>query len=214
MSIKDTDVKKLWGLSAGRCSRPGCDELCIRFLTDDPTVIGEMAHIIAKSPDGPRGVSDGGSDTYQNLILLCPTHHTEIDKAAPGTFSADVLLDWKKQHEAEVNDGFSSPVYSSSAEMATFVKRLLIENETAWRTYGPDSPTAQSNPLSNLHLLWPLRKLDTIVPNNRRIVNIIQRNSTLFDVPGYAAACLFVEHAEGFEGESAEYCPKRSGTSA
>ena len=86
MSIKDKDVKTLWGLSAGRCSRPGCDEPCIRFLTDDPTVIGEMAHVIAKSPDGPRGVSDGGSDTYQNLILLCPTHHTEVDKAAPGTF--------------------------------------------------------------------------------------------------------------------------------
>jgi len=199
MSIKEKDIKKLWGLSAGRCSRSGCDELCIRFLTDDPTVIGEMAHVIAQSPQGPRGTPEGGEDTYENLILLCPTHHKEIDKAPAGTFPVETLLDWKKRHEAEVNEAFRSPVYSSRREMATQLKRLLIENETAWKTYGPDSSAAQLNPLSNMHLIWTVRKLDILVPNNRRIISTIQRNSSLFDVPGYRAACLFVEHAEGFE---------------
>jgi len=197
--MKEKDIKKLWGLSAGRCSQPGCDELCIRFLTDDPTIIGEMAHIIAKSPTGPRGDPAGGADTYENLILLCPTHHTEIDKAPPDTFSAETLLDWKERHEAEVNDAFRSPGFSSRRELAYYVKRLLIENQSAWKTYGPESSAAKDNPLSNLHLVWDLRKLDTIVPNNRRIINLIRRNSPLFDDAGYAAACSFVEHAEGFE---------------
>jgi len=158
-----------------------------------------MAHIIARSPSGPRGVSSGGENTYENLILLCPTHHTEIDKAPPGTFSADTVVAWKTQHEAEVNAAFRSPVFSSRREMAAHIKRLLIENATAWRTYGPDSVAAKTNPLCNLHLVWTLRKLDTIVPNNRRISDAIRRNASLFDTAGYEAACLFVEHAEGFE---------------
>lgn len=71
MSISEKDIKKLWGLAAGRCSYPGCDENCLPFLDyDDPTIIGEMAHVIAKKPKGPRGQSDGGSDNYENLILL------------------------------------------------------------------------------------------------------------------------------------------------
>jgi hypothetical protein len=86
MSLSSKDIKKLWGLAAGRCSRPGCSEVCIKFLAADPTVIGEMAHVIAKKPGGPRGVVTGGEDTYENLVLLCPTHHTEVDKSPPGAF--------------------------------------------------------------------------------------------------------------------------------
>jgi HNH endonuclease len=129
MSINTKDIKKLWGLAAGRCSRPGCDEECIRFLADDPTVIGEMAHVIAKSPKGPRGVQQGGEDTYDNLILLCPNHHSEIDKAPAGTFPPDTLRDWKKQHEREVAAAFVSPVFSTTKEGRTALslqRRSLI----------------------------------------------------------------------------------------
>ena len=74
MTISSKDIKKLWGLAAGRCSCPGCSEACIKFFRDgDPTVIGEMAHVVAKKPGGPRGVVSGGDDTYENLVLLCPT---------------------------------------------------------------------------------------------------------------------------------------------
>lgn len=69
MSVSTKDLKKLWGMAAGRCSKPGCAVECIRFLdAGDPTVIGEMAHIIANKPDGPRGQPEGGEDTYENLI--------------------------------------------------------------------------------------------------------------------------------------------------
>jgi hypothetical protein len=41
--------------------------------------------------------------------------------------------------------------------------------------------------------------LGTIVPNNRKIVDAIQRNSALVESQPYAACRMFVEHAEGFE---------------
>jgi hypothetical protein len=199
MSIGSKDTKKLWGLSAGRCSRPGCDDECIKFLTDDPTVIGEMAHIIAQSPRGPRGVQQGGEDVYENLILLCPTHHSEVDKAPPETFPPDLLRRWKKEHEAEIASSFVSPRFSSAKELARHVKSLLTENRSAWQTYGPESDAARSNPMSNVAEIWPLRKLSTIVPNNRRIVEGIRQNRGLLTNNQYASSCSFIEHAEGFE---------------
>ncbi|HKJ40712.1 MAG TPA: HNH endonuclease [Sunxiuqinia sp.] len=77
--MKEKDIKILWGRSGNRCA------ICQVELTPDgdKETLGEMAHIVAKSGDGPRGATDlpsGERDRYRNLILLCPTHHCEIDK--------------------------------------------------------------------------------------------------------------------------------------
>ena len=200
MSISTKDIKKLWGMAAGRCSKPGCQVECIRFLdADDPTVIGEMAHIIAKKPDGPRGQSEGGDDAYGNLILLCPTHHTEIDKSPDGTFSEEEIHRWKSEHEQNVANSFVSPNFSSIKELAVAIKRILIQNHSIWRSSGPESDEAKANPMSNLVEVWNLRKLGTIVPNNRKIINIINQNNGLFELNDLHACYEFVEHAEGFE---------------
>ena len=200
MAISDKDLKKLWGLAAGRCSKPGCAEECVKFLDDkDPTVIGEMAHVIAKKPEGPRGVPAGGDDTYENLILLCPTHHTEVDKAPEGFYSVEELLEWKERHEERVRQSFLSPRFTDRTELATAIKTLLIENKVIWQQYGPESEEAQRNPLSNLHKVWTLRKLSTIVPNNRKIILIIQHNKDLFRINDLEPCIQFIEHAEGFE---------------
>jgi hypothetical protein len=92
LSISEKDIKKLWGLAAGRCSYPGCAENCLPFLDcDTPTIIGEMAHVIAKKPKGPRGQYESVSNNYGNLILLCPTHHRMIDKAEEGQFTIQAV---------------------------------------------------------------------------------------------------------------------------
>lgn len=200
MAVAEKDIKKLWGLAAGRCSKPGCEAECIRFLdANDPTVVGEMAHVIAKKPDGPRGVPEGGDDSYENLILLCPTHHTEIDKAPNEFFPAETIIRWKTDHEQRVRNSFLSPRFSRREELAVAIKRLLISNKGTWQHYGPDSEEATRNPLSNMHTVWELRKLDTIVPNNRRIIRMIETNKELFDIKDYEICAQFVEHAEGFE---------------
>lgn len=60
-------------------------------------LVGEEAHIVAKSPDGARGespLSPEQRDEYSNLILLCPTDHALIDKA-PEDYSVSLLLEMK-----------------------------------------------------------------------------------------------------------------------
>lgn len=200
MAIPEKDIKKLWGLAAGRCSKPGCEEECIKFLNSyDPTVIGEMAHVIARKPDGPRGLTIGGEDTYENLILLCPTHHTEIDRAPEGIFTAEIIYGWKRRHEERVRNSFLSPHFPDAQRLAIEIKRLLVKNKITWERYGPDSEEARRNPLSNLHEIWTLRKLDTIVPNNRRIIRMIEQNEEHFNISDYRICAQFIEHAEGFE---------------
>jgi hypothetical protein len=158
-----------------------------------------MAHVIARKPDGPRGQADGGEDTYENLILLCPTHHTEIDKAPEGIFTVEQIYEWKQAHEERVRNSFLSPKCPDRFSLGSAIKRLLIENKAAWRQYGPESDEAQRNPMSSLADVWQLRKLDTIVPNNRRIIRLIEQNKEHIDINDYLHCVTFVEHAEGFE---------------
>jgi hypothetical protein len=194
------DIKKLWSLAAGRCSKPGCEEECIKFLDEhDLTSIGEMAHVIAKQPAGSRGLPSGGENTYEYLILLCPTHHRQIDKAPEGIYSSELMRKWKKAHEEHVNNSFLNLRYSDRLQLAVAIKRLLLKNKIAWEQYGPGSQDAKNNPMSNMHEIWTLRKLDTIVPNNRQIVLMIEQNKDYFEIADYKTCVHFIEHAEGFE---------------
>ncbi|MCI5107907.1 MAG: HNH endonuclease [Pseudomonadales bacterium] len=100
--MRDKDIKILWGRAGNRCS------ICKLELTPDgeKETLGEMAHIIAKSQYGPRGDSTLNKallDEYKNLILVCPTHHTEIDKNYQD-WSIDKLIQAKKSHEAWVSE--------------------------------------------------------------------------------------------------------------
>lgn len=107
----DSDIKILWGRAANRCS------ICKMELTPDGErqTIGQMAHIVAKKPAGPRGNDPlplAERDKYGNLILLCPNHHSTID-TYPSDWSISTLRKIKDEHEqwvvSQLNSGFESP---------------------------------------------------------------------------------------------------------
>ena len=200
MAISEKDIKLLWGRAGGRCSKPGCGIDLTKDVDEGlDYVIGEMAHVIARSPDGPRGKADGGTDTYANLILLCPNHHREIDKAPPGTFSAELLNEWKSEHEERIRSVGSAERFEAFGDLAVGVRMLLAENRVTWETLGPTSDLARRNPDSNAHRLWELRRADRIAPNNRKIVNMIRANQHLLDDRQAEAFAAFVNHAEAYE---------------
>lgn len=106
-NYQDRDLKLLFSRSAGRCSFRGCDQKCIidGYGTDPDAVIGEIAHIHAYQADGPRGqngFTEKQLNSYANLMLLCPTHHTQVDKL-PNNYSAEDLQQMKEEHEAKVD---------------------------------------------------------------------------------------------------------------
>lgn len=87
MNIPDVDLKLLWGKAAGRCSHPGCPNVCIKYFEKSgDKILGEMAHVIPQSSDGPRGTPGvEGPDTYENLILLFRDAIAEHDEVASVT---------------------------------------------------------------------------------------------------------------------------------
>jgi HNH endonuclease len=203
MNLSDADLKKLWGLAAGICSAPECHQDCIPFLDPKtPTVIGEMAHVIAQSKDGPRGDGkNAGEDTYENLILLCPTCHTKIDKAPANTYSREVLLKWKTEHE-KARSSLKAPRYENLQQLAKAVSQLLEENYLVWKKYGPESELAKSNPFSAGARIWTFQKLSIIHPNNRRIAQLLKSHKDIIPVGDWSICAEFIQHASIFEQSS------------
>jgi hypothetical protein len=105
-SYTDRTLKILWGRSAGRCAMPSCRVELLLDQTDyDPVVvIGDAAHMVASSEDGPRGdptIVAQGRDVYDNLILLCKNCHARID-GQPISNPVPYLNKIKSDHEAWV----------------------------------------------------------------------------------------------------------------
>lgn len=108
MSVSDSDLKILWGRAAGFCSNPGCLRDLTVIIESGSFNIGEMAHVIAKSDKGPRGIEGISDNTYKNLILLCPNCHRIIDKAPKGAYTEEKIFGWKDKAEARRDAAFVS----------------------------------------------------------------------------------------------------------
>ena len=92
-----TTIKRLFMLSGHYCCAPGCTNAIYARVGDEDVLIGEIAHIEGSSDEGPRpnpALSRADRDGYDNLILLCPTHHSLVDKA-DSEFSVETLRRWK-----------------------------------------------------------------------------------------------------------------------
>lgn len=102
----------LWGRAGGRCSFAGCGRELVEdaTATDDESLVGDIAHIVAQSPDGPRGnapLSLEQRDKHANLILLCKKHHKIIDDQE-NTYTVESLQLMKAAHEQRVREALST----------------------------------------------------------------------------------------------------------
>lgn len=80
------------GGECAKCSKP--------VVTKQGVFIGEIAHIVGVRPGAPRhdpDVPPPQLHELNNLLLLCPNCHTEIDKS-PAQFPADKLRQIKAEH--------------------------------------------------------------------------------------------------------------------
>lgn len=101
MAISDRDRKLLWARSGDLCAFPGCHQALTQEGVDSPFPVGEEAHVVARTPDGPRGedpLPRRERDKYANLLLLCPTHHAVVDNDTT-TYTVAKLHEMKADHE-------------------------------------------------------------------------------------------------------------------
>lgn len=134
MGISQKDLRILYQQSGNRCAFPGCTKSLVyrADATSSPTSISEVAHIVAKSLDGPRGgypLPVEERDLYDNLILLCEEHHHIVDDN-PASYPVEMLRRWKLEHEQLVNSATGKAVAKRHAheQSESYVKETIYSS--------------------------------------------------------------------------------------
>lgn len=94
--------------AGGRCEFKGCNRyLFEHHLTLSRGNFSQMAHIVAFSDKGPRGGMNKKkikiAHNIDNLLLLCPSCHKEIDDH-PNEYKISLLKGYKKEHEKRIKE--------------------------------------------------------------------------------------------------------------
>lgn len=147
-SIPDAVKLQLWTRAGGRCEFCDCNKPLWRDgLTLKNIKLGEMAHIIGASSDGPRGndSSEELQQDFDNLMLLCHEHHKLVD-SKPEEYPAEQLRTWKRQHEHRIFVQTSIHGTEYQTTILRFAYKIgerfvEISNEATWKAIAPKYPT-------------------------------------------------------------------------
>jgi hypothetical protein len=133
LSIKHDTLRALFAKSGNVCAFPGCNE---EMVTNRQIFVGEICHIEAANPGGPRFNSNSNDEerrSFENLFLMCLKHHRETDDVA--AFDTQSLKAVKLQHEAlhgqkpfKVNEAF---LFRLESEMECYWVAIADANNNA-----------------------------------------------------------------------------------
>lgn len=187
-------------MGAGWCYKPSCGTGFLWHVVDEHTTVklAEVAHIIAAGRLGPRadaGASESQLTSVDNLVLLCPTCHTIVDRASE-VFTLEVIREWKMLHEGRLREALGVSRCETREELNDKVWRLLQVNKKSWEYYGPES---QQNMVgaSNRSRGWKRIVLKTIIPNNAAIRALIRENQRLIATEEMGVVADFELHTQG-----------------
>lgn len=197
----NTFVKtKLFANSAGFCQRPECNEPLFKNFKEKEIHIAEIAHIISVN-NGAREkkITKEEKGSYENLILLCPNCHTIIDKNEID-FPELLINTWKVQHESRLAEVFSFKKFESRQEVRLILEPLFEENKMIFELYGPENDY-KLNPESENAGIWLTKMRSEIIPNNRKILNLINHNLHLTNPQERTYFQIFKQHLKDLEAK-------------
>ena len=147
-------MRALYSESMGRCMNPDCQKEL--FISEGD--ISEKAHIIA--------YCDSENNSFDNLVILCPTCHTKFDKLH--LYTAEQVREWKKIRKKEVTRIFCKK-FNSFDELSEEIAPLLLENKLYFESYY----------LNDNKTLWDKFECKILI-NNRKIKDLLENNLNLF----------------------------------
>ncbi|MET8154094.1 HNH endonuclease [Actinoplanes sp. NPDC049668] len=202
-SIRRETVVRLIASGAGHCYKPDCPIGFLWHELDDGRAVklAEVAHIVAAGQEGPRADVDASDDeltSFANLLLLCPNCHTVVD-ATPDAFPVETLQEWKRRHESRIREALGLRSYGDRRTLRRDVELILNENKAIWRTYGPESEAALHGFGSNTIGAWQAEVIQRILPNNSRVVRLLEANLELLRPDELETLTEFRIHARGLE---------------
>jgi hypothetical protein len=138
LSVSIPVVKVLWSRALNQCAFPTCSQ----SLTEDSVhaetgetltnPVGEQAHIRSYKTNGPRYDAEYPKEklhTYENLILLCPTHHEMVDANNGAAYTVADLVAMREMHErkAKRKSELDSTINKYAAQRFAREDQVLFE---------------------------------------------------------------------------------------
>lgn len=203
-SIPINTTRQLWGQCGGFCQNPSCNEPLFRDIGDQSVSLANVAHIIGHGSAGPRSDHELADlidkDGLANLIMLCLECHKVVDELER-IFSVEQMQLWKATHAGKITSLFLIPTITNERELLVEVNDILEENAALFRECGPYSESVLSGLGGDGLNVWRKRCLDTILPNNQRIIALIERNKRNFPYPWdvYPRMLEYKIHADAFQ---------------
>lgn len=120
-------IKRLFAVSRNQCAFPGC---VTPLVEESGTVTGEIAHIKAASPNGPRydrRQTEEERQGFENLLLLCSRHHTVIDSETD-KYSVERLVKFKRNHELPAAVEITPSIAAVAQSLLAKYQCLIINN--------------------------------------------------------------------------------------
>jgi len=206
--------RKLFAASAGYCQNPACERELFVDADGKSIHVAEMAHVFAASMEGPRGtggLSKAERGSFDNLVMLCAVCHTIVDKA-PHAYPDDTMLGWKRTHAEKLKKIFGVIAFESREDAREAVEPLLHQNWAIFDQYGPHIEAAE-NPESGAAERWKRKMLTAILPNNCRIIALLDANRKLLTQRERQTLELFRQHVddlqafhiEGLENDASQF---------
>jgi len=193
---------RLFADSGGYCQRPDCPNPLFVDTATNNIHVAEIAHIIAASTKGPRAdvkLTAAEKGSYDNLILLCANCHVTIDKAH-ADFPDDMVRDWKRKHVDRITSLFGAVEYPDRASARKAIEPVLLENRTVFDKHGPHNEYRQ-DPESELAKVWRRKLRAIVLPNNRRILAILDANRRHLREPEVKTLEAFRQHIDDLEAK-------------
>jgi hypothetical protein len=191
----------LWARSGGHCANPSCRVYLFADAGDLKVEFGELAHIIAASDQGPRADAKLPAlrrADVENIVLLCANCHTQVDRA-PGFYTVEVLREWQRVHMAELAELFGAIEYATRPEVDEAARRLLAKNRAVFETYGPQRAHREGRHGNEEARQWRRKVREIILPNNRRLLSLCDRNRELLTPEEQPVIELFRQHVDDLE---------------
>jgi len=124
------EIKILWGRSHHLCALCKC-EVIAEKQDGIPYPVGVNAHIEGENPNSARYNPDlyyPEKNSYENLILLCPTCHTKVDND-PQQYTVEKLKQIKKEREEECDQAIRSQMPDITYAELEIILKHFIEGE-------------------------------------------------------------------------------------
>lgn len=193
--------RKLFSASAGYCQNPACyRELFIDLPEGKGIHVAEIAHVFAANDQGPRAKPELSAEergAFENLILLCSTCHTIVDKA-PESYPDSLILGWKREHANKLQALFGVNRFENRGDARKVIESTLRENRAIFEQYGPHIEEAKI-PESGAAERWARKMLTKIIPNNRKILAQLDANTHLLTPEEIEVLEQYRQHIDDLE---------------